>query len=595
MYESHFQFASRPFSAAPLTDTYFPAETIEAARQTLVRTIDRAEGVGLAVGPAGVGKSLLCRLLAAKFEQSFNVAMLSSARVVTRKSLLQNILFELGLEYRGLEEGELRLSLLDFLQPNDHCPNGMLLIVDEAHSLGLRLLEEVRMITNLVRDGQPRVRLVLAGGAKLEERFTSPKLASFNQRITARCYLDSFTRDETSEYVRTRLVAAGSSRDAIFSADALQAIHQASDGIPRLVNQICDHSLVMAFAGGKHAIDAAGIQEAWADLQQLPGPWQNAPSETGEATVVEFGSLDDEASETTRWEPESKPSADFDSSEPLVNSFTVEDTSIVITQLTSEANVVEDITSHEPAEVAHFEEARDPFAEAFEEEVVVIDRSTVRDSALTGRPRVHSVEGQELATALQNVEPRCLNDEGPAFEPEADVSSAASTTDVLYPAAVETLAQPPASGPSEPDDDDPAQVGSSPSMLAEPEEDTIEGEIEEPVATCVADDEPAACSSEMFEYNVFEANNIADLALQALCDVNIAMGDLEPEQEEPEQESLTVRLADDNDPLVDDSSIIVVEADESQRSPQRETPPVAPRPSEHQVGYQDLFAQLRHG
>ena len=137
------------------------------------------------------------------------MALLSSGRLSTRRALLQAILFELGQPYRGMDEGELRLALVDYLTAGEDCPQGMVLLVDEAHTLPLRLLEEIRMITNLVRDGQPAVRLVLAGGCVLEERFASPKLESFSQRIVARCYLESFNRTETQQYIRAQIDAAG--------------------------------------------------------------------------------------------------------------------------------------------------------------------------------------------------------------------------------------------------------------------------------------------------------------------------------------------------------------------------------------------------
>ncbi len=117
---------------------------------------------------------------------------------------------------------------MDHLQRSAECPNGILLIVDEAHTLPLKLLEEIRMITNVVRGDEPRVRLIVAGGPTLEERFASPKLESLNQRIVARCYLESMNREETTQYVSQQITTVGEAPDKIFSDDAFSAIHIAN-------------------------------------------------------------------------------------------------------------------------------------------------------------------------------------------------------------------------------------------------------------------------------------------------------------------------------------------------------------------------------
>ncbi|MCE9526142.1 MAG: AAA family ATPase [Planctomycetales bacterium] len=296
MYESHFQFHSRPFAAAPQPQRYVPTAAMEQARQTLIRCVERAEGPGLVVGPAGSGKSLLCHLLADHFRRhQFQVAMLASARVSTRRALLQNILFELHLPYRGMEEGELRLSLIDHLEPRGSGLTGLLLVVDEAHTLPLKLLEEVRLISNFIRDGQPRVRLILAGSAQLEERLASPKLESLQQRIAARCYLQPMNREETAYFIRQQIQNVGGS-ESLFTPEALRAVYIATDGVPRLVNQVCDHALVLSALGGHSQIGAEAIEEAWSDLQQLPAPWHQTSRKenAAPATVVEFGQLQDD-------------------------------------------------------------------------------------------------------------------------------------------------------------------------------------------------------------------------------------------------------------------------------------------------------------
>ena len=113
-----------------------PTSALEQARQNLIRCVERAEGPGLVVGPAGSGKTLLCQLLADHARrQQFQVVMLASARVSSRRALFQNILFELQLPYRGMADGELRLSVVAHLEPGGAGRGGWGLLVDRAHGL----------------------------------------------------------------------------------------------------------------------------------------------------------------------------------------------------------------------------------------------------------------------------------------------------------------------------------------------------------------------------------------------------------------------------------------------------------------------------
>lgn len=305
MQETVFKLTERPFSVDVRVERYFPAESIEAARTSIARTIERAEGCSLIVGPPGSGKTMLCHALAEQFADRFSSVFLSGGRLPSRKALLQAILFELGLPYRRMDEGELRLALIDYLSPRESESEGMLLLVDEAHTLSPKLLEELRLLTNLVRQGSPRVRLVLAGGAILEERFASPKLAAFNQRLTARGYLEPFSSEETQQFICAQLAAAGGTPDHIFTDKALRAIHRSTDGVARLINQLCDHALLLASAGTQPGqepspIDERGVEEAWADLQQLPMPWNmdrapEGPLDGDSSTTVEFASTDSDS------------------------------------------------------------------------------------------------------------------------------------------------------------------------------------------------------------------------------------------------------------------------------------------------------------
>lgn len=483
MYESFFGLSRRPFAAVPQVDLYFPARNTDAARAAVVRCVERAEGGAIIAGPAGTGKSLLCRVLAEQFRERFDIVYLANGRLATRRALLQAMLFELDMPYRGMEEGELRLSLLDRLSPSASARQGMLLLIDEAHLLPLRLLEEVRMITDLVRNGESRVRLVLAGAPMLEERLATPRLYALQQRITTRCYLEAFNRAETADYVRHQIVAVGGRIDDVFTPAALEAVYRATEGIPRLVNQTCDHALVLAEAGGVRPIDAAGIEEAWADLQQLPTPWSRqsgfAPpiAENSEASI-EFGALSD------------APAAEF---EPLSDAVRLgsidpterEDALSAVIPVESSAAVVEPnehvrnadgvldaLETHlaeweadyEPPQTKQPEMElivgnlrRDPFVEEFVEEVVVIDRYGRCDAASSKPQPVASDEGRWIAAMLGmdgGVEPMPILrvGAGSATETERPRPNVALPAKTAPCAALETPRSTASWDPVEPDD-----------------------------------------------------------------------------------------------------------------------------------------------
>lgn len=287
----------RPFVAAPDPDRYFPATVIEEARRRLSRCIERGEGPALLIGGTGTGKSLLLEVLARQFENKMTTVLLAGAQLCTRRALQQSILFQLGLPYRQLEEGDLRLSLLEFLRPLEGKPRKLLLLVDEADSLPTRLLEELRALTNISYKGELLVGLVLVGCAALEERFAEPELEVFSQRLAHRCYLAPLGREETFQYLRAQVASVGIDPAKLYAQDGLEAIFTATDGVPRLINQIGDQLVWLVSETGYAPIDAAIVQQAWAELQQIPAPWNltateelNSPVEFGELSLstVEF-------------------------------------------------------------------------------------------------------------------------------------------------------------------------------------------------------------------------------------------------------------------------------------------------------------------
>ncbi len=270
-----FASSQRAFPVLPNTDRYFASESSENARTRLSMIVERGDGPALLIGAAGCGKSMILEVIAQQFRSTFRVARISSTTLCTRRALLQAILHGLDLPYKEQDEGRLRFALSDAL---GNLPP-VLLLVDEAQSLPTRLLEELRMLTNRSNEGTPGLLLVLAGTNALDEKFTLPELEAFNQRLSSRCYLSPLNRDETAQYVRAHIAAAGEDPDQLVDDSVYRNLFMATEGIPRLINQLCDRALIMAIEAGQKRIDSAVLQSAWSDLHQLPAPWYSPESE----------------------------------------------------------------------------------------------------------------------------------------------------------------------------------------------------------------------------------------------------------------------------------------------------------------------------
>lgn len=274
MYETFFGFDKRPFLTVPTLDRYFPATSIEQAYQTASRCIHRGEGPVAIIGGTGLGKTMCCLRIADSFRKSFEVVMLASSQICTRRALLQSLLYELRLPYKEKSEGELRLTLMNRLQSfTESQSEALVLVVDEAQTLVPKLLDELRLLTNIVRNGVPRVRLVLCGTMKLEDILSHPQMESLNQRLAGRCYLTPLGMDETARYVQHKVELCGVNIHNAMTRDAVDALYRGSDGIPRLIDQLADQAFLQGAVERIKPISAALISQAWCILQQLPNPW----------------------------------------------------------------------------------------------------------------------------------------------------------------------------------------------------------------------------------------------------------------------------------------------------------------------------------
>lgn len=296
MYEQTFQFSSRPFNSVPRIEDFFAGLSYQQAIDVTHMCVDRSTGPVVVVGAVGMGKSLLLQKIGQSFESRFDVVHIECSRLEERSELLQSILFGLNLPYAGLSEGELRLSLMGYLKEGKGADDGVLLLVDEADRLSIELIDELRLITNQIRDGRSLVQLVLAGTQRLEDSLTDAKLASFNQRIAARCVLQNLSKQETQQFIYHHVEQAGRSGGEIFNEEAVDEVYHCTDGCPRLINQLCDQSLLLSASRNQQPVDRPMIREAWAEMQNMPvqsmGACAVSSGENEESEcVVEFGQL----------------------------------------------------------------------------------------------------------------------------------------------------------------------------------------------------------------------------------------------------------------------------------------------------------------
>ena len=281
MYEEFFGLQRRPFSATPDANCFVPLETHQGVLDALAVSCERGQGIGVLTGEAGLGKSLVGLRLAFELQPTFATAFLGHSAYATRRALLQAILFELNRPYDRMGEQELRLELTSALKSLMSERQGFVLIVDEAHRLSAPLLDEVRLLTLLAKEGEPLARVVLIGNRDLEERLADPDLAAFNQRICCQVDLASLTQVESLEYLSANLELAGGEIEDTFTEEALAFLAKAADGVPRCLNHLADHSMLLAFVTERRPVSADVVREALNDLKQLPLQW-NDPISGGE-------------------------------------------------------------------------------------------------------------------------------------------------------------------------------------------------------------------------------------------------------------------------------------------------------------------------
>ena len=271
MYQSYFGMKVRPFGTTPQLGTCYPASTQQEALATLNYAITQGIGFGLLTGEPGTGKTLVCHQLSTNLQQRFTTAMITNTNLSTVKALLQAILYDLSLPFHGLDEQELRLTLTDFILGKYAGGGRTVLVIDEAQNLSVSLLEELRMLNNLESQCDKLFQVILAGHPRILRMLRSSGLETLSQRIGARAVLEPLSDEETFQYIQHQLQCAGATPGRVFTDSAMESVYEGSAGVPRLINQLCERAMLLAYVSDAERVDAKIVERALTELEIQPG------------------------------------------------------------------------------------------------------------------------------------------------------------------------------------------------------------------------------------------------------------------------------------------------------------------------------------
>lgn len=274
MYQEFYQLTEKPFTLSPNPKYLYFSESHQNAFNLIRYGIREKEGFMVVSGDVGTGKTTLCRAILENLEKNVFTSLVLNP-FLSDQDLLKVILQNFGIisESTSLNSqfrpsrNDLVLTLNQVLRSLHRVGAQAVLIIDEAQNLPLNTLEQIRTLSNLETPAEKLIQVILVGQQELDSLLRSPRLRQLDQRISIRSQLKPLARSDLQRYIYHRLTVAGCRRRIQFTPAALKLIYQHSGGIPRLVNLICDRSLMAGYALSTCYIERAVVKNA---LQSLP-------------------------------------------------------------------------------------------------------------------------------------------------------------------------------------------------------------------------------------------------------------------------------------------------------------------------------------
>jgi general secretion pathway protein A len=266
MYLEYYGLTEPPFDITPNPRFLFYSAKHREAFNHLLYGIRERKGFVQMTGEVGAGKTTLCRAMLEQLDDHYATALILNP-IMNPTELVKTVGQEFGLPANGLDRLDTLAVINQFLLHQLVRGKDAVLIIDEAQDLTDELLEQVRLLSNLETDDRKLLQIILFGQPELRDRLDNPRLRQLRQRITVRYHLPPLKRYEVIQYVQHRLHVSGGNGTPYFTRPALWRVHRYSQGIPRLVNAVCDKALLAGFVQQSKRIDFRMVGQAVRELE----------------------------------------------------------------------------------------------------------------------------------------------------------------------------------------------------------------------------------------------------------------------------------------------------------------------------------------
>jgi general secretion pathway protein A len=267
MYNAFFGFSESPFSLSPDPAFLYRSTQHEEALANLIYGVQSRKGFIVLTGEVGTGKTTMLECLRDYLESQYiEFAFVFNSRI-TSDQFFEMIAYDLDLRCERKSKTEVLFALNSLLLQQTELGRTTVLIVDEAHNLEWEVLEEIRLLGNLENRRGKLIQVIMAGQPELDRKLDAPNLRQLKQRIVLRCNLQPFSLEDATEYIETRMAKAGMPDQKVFTPEVIAEVHLRTQGIPRVINAVCDNLLLTCFAMETRVATIPMLDEVCKDMR----------------------------------------------------------------------------------------------------------------------------------------------------------------------------------------------------------------------------------------------------------------------------------------------------------------------------------------